>query len=193
MQRLASEIRVNYKTVQRWCYEGRLPHARTRERVASLLRLHSDWLWPGETAPSWEPDLTRVYASIEQVPPGLWAYLARTTVKIDIACDDPRIVGHETANLVIERASAGANVRYCGPHWTRVHSFQERWSIDAPGAILRFDSTILVCLTAGPVLHLTDAGGELFALYRAQFEALWASANAVPSLGDWLRTPSSHS
>jgi transcriptional regulator with XRE-family HTH domain len=50
VEAVAARAEVDPKTVQRWL-AGRIPHARHRWRVAELLGVHEDLLWPRETIP----------------------------------------------------------------------------------------------------------------------------------------------
>ena len=73
---LAEHASVNDKTVQRWL-GGRVPHARHRWAVASLLREDETYLWPevadaGRTAAATTGELVRIYSRRAEAPIDVW-------------------------------------------------------------------------------------------------------------------------
>jgi len=77
---------ANMKTVQRWLYEGRVPHRKTAVRVGQLLGVDPVWLWPTMGVPMSSADLVCVYTDIGDVPTRLWQHMADTArASIDIA------------------------------------------------------------------------------------------------------------
>lgn len=72
---LADRVGVDSKTVHRWVAQGRVPHRRTAVRVAGLLGLDHDELWPHDGAPqvSTVPhELVALYPHRAAVPKDLW-------------------------------------------------------------------------------------------------------------------------
>jgi transcriptional regulator with XRE-family HTH domain len=114
---LGPKVGVNAKTAQRWFYEGRTPRRKTADRVADILGVPADFLWPhidGETnhVPA---DLVRLYPNRLAVPRQLWLELIRNAhTEIDILAvaglslieDNPAIVG-----LLRHRAHDGIRMR----------------------------------------------------------------------------------
>ena len=94
---LGPQVGVNIKTAQRWFYEGRTPRRKTADRVAQVLGVPVDWLWPhidGETnqAPT---DLVRMYQNRLAAPRQLWLQLIRDArnddaIRIGVS-DDPAL------------------------------------------------------------------------------------------------------
>jgi transcriptional regulator with XRE-family HTH domain len=75
VERLADKVPVDPKTVQRWL-KGRVPHARHRWAVATLLNEDEHYLWPpeerGEPGASPRAELVAAYANRADVPLGAW-------------------------------------------------------------------------------------------------------------------------
>ena len=114
---LGPKVGVNAKTAQRWVYEGRQPRRKTADRVAVVLGVPVDWLWPdidGEVnhVPA---DLVRLYLHRFDAPRQLWRELIHDAQgEIDILAvgglflveDNPGIVG-----LLNRKAHAGVQLR----------------------------------------------------------------------------------
>jgi len=71
-------VGADMKTVQRWLYEGRVPHRKTAARVGQLLGVDPAWLWPAMGVPISSADLVCVYTDIGDVPARLWQHMADT-------------------------------------------------------------------------------------------------------------------
>lgn len=73
---LAERVGVDSKTVHRWVSQGRVPHRRTAVRVAGLLGLEHDELWPHDGAPhggtTVPEELVALYPHRAAVPKDLW-------------------------------------------------------------------------------------------------------------------------
>jgi transcriptional regulator with XRE-family HTH domain len=114
---LGPKVGVNPKTAQRWFYEGRVPRRTTADRVAELLGVPVDWLWPdidGEVKQV-PADLVRLYPNRLVAPRQLWLELVRNAnSQIDILAvaglslieDNPAIVA-----LLRRRADDGVKMR----------------------------------------------------------------------------------
>lgn len=117
--RLASEIGVDPKTVERWISSGRTPHPRHRDAVAAVLERSPSSLWAVEDAgPETLPaELVAMYPDRASVPRATWLGLLNTAESnIDVlvmsgtffAQSQPRI-----AEMLTERAAAGVQIRLC--------------------------------------------------------------------------------
>ena len=112
---LATLTGANMKTVQRWLYEGRVPHRKTAVRVGQLLGVDPVWLWPTLEVPMSSADLVCVYTDIDDVPARLWQHMcdtARVSVDIATACV-PVLPGSGTADSLSNQVKAGLSVRLC--------------------------------------------------------------------------------
>jgi len=185
-------VGADMKTVQRWLYDGRVPHRKTAARVGQLLGVDPEWLWPTMGVPMSSADLICVYTDIGDVPARMLQHMADTAREsIDIATASvPVLPGEGVAESLAHQVKAGVTVRLClspaitSP--TALDSILLRRSrhLGMP-AIFRFDAVMLVWLAGaapvtpslGPVLRLArieDHG--LFNLYETIFEALWLTA-----------------
>ena len=185
-------VGADMKTVQRWLYDGRVPHRTTAVRVGQLLGVDPVWLWPAMGVPMSSADLVCVYTDIGDVPTRLWQHLADTARQsIDIATASmPVLPGEGVAESLAHQVKAGLAVRLClSPAITSPTTLDgillRRSRRPALPAIYRFDTVMLVWLAGaapvtaslGPVLRLVrieDHG--LFNLYETIFEALWSTA-----------------
>jgi hypothetical protein len=196
---LANVVGVDYKTAQRWVYEGRVPHRKSALLVGQLLGVDPEWLWPTSGVPVSSADLVCVYTNIGDVPVHLWQHMIDSASKtIDIASGTtPVLRGEGMAEALTQRTAAGTPVRLClgrklsSPSIDGANLRRTRHPC-LPG-IYRADTGMLVWLAGaapraaqvGPVMRLAriDDNG-LFDLYAGIFEALWnsaADANKVPA------------
>jgi hypothetical protein len=123
--KLAKACDVNAKTVERWITRGRVPHRETRWRVAHELDSDEVYLWPQLLDESTECDreesirseLVRVYPDRASVPRDVWLQLlGSSTRQIDILVFAGTFLANvipRIAEMLVERASAGAVVRLC--------------------------------------------------------------------------------
>lgn len=76
---LARKVGVAVKTVERWIVEGRAPHPETRERVAEVLGVSADSLWPqavrGTLKLGADRELVSAYPFRNLCPTSVWADL----------------------------------------------------------------------------------------------------------------------
>ncbi|MEU5598155.1 helix-turn-helix transcriptional regulator [Streptomyces sp. NPDC020298] len=77
IQRLAEEIDVNPKTIERWITKGKVPYRRHQYATATALKVDVTTLWDDDRAVESAADLTKaeivnVYPHRHTVPPNLW-------------------------------------------------------------------------------------------------------------------------
>ena len=185
-------VGADMKTVQRWLYEGRVPHRKTAVLVGQVLGVDPVWLWPTMGVPMSSADLVCVYTDFADVPARMLQFMADTAREgIDIATATvPILPGEGAAESLAHQVKAGVPVRLClGRAITSPTTLDgitlRRSRHPTMPAIFRFDSVMLVWLAAaapgpdslGPVLRLVrieDHG--LFTLYERTFDALWSAA-----------------
>lgn len=120
--RLAAQVGVDPKTVERWISSGRTPHPRHRDAVAAVLERSASSLWDVEEAgPETLPaELVAMYPDRASVPRATWLGLLSTAeANVDVlvmsgtffAQSQPRI-----AEMLTARAAAGVRVRMCFGH-----------------------------------------------------------------------------
>ncbi|RQW98689.1 DUF5919 domain-containing protein [Micromonospora globispora] len=114
---LALYTESDVKTVSRWV-SGRVPHPRTRFKIAKRLKEDEDYLWPGaRKAASEAPDATGVvqlYANRGAVPPNLWdRLLDRATSEVGILVYVGMFLTEKPDLLkrLREKANNGARIR----------------------------------------------------------------------------------
>ena len=117
--RLASELGVDPKTVERWI-SGRVPHRSHRMAAAVKLGKSDGYLWPATyndsvSQSATQAELVKLYPSRGAVPIELWQSLAKTaTASIDILVYAGSFL-HDSipgfAEALVERAGAGVRVR----------------------------------------------------------------------------------
>jgi len=184
---LAEQLNVNAKTVQRWFYEGRVPHPRAARRAAEILGEDVRWLWPSTGQPQYALDVIRVYSDLTELPHRAWQRLVEgSRTRIWLAVTHPgviRIVERISAMLSV-RADDGVDVRVLvtqgvqlGPLSLRV---EVRERPRRPSAqVLVFDDDIVVPLAQPtmvrvPILQMHRTGEDgAFDSLGAQFEAAW--------------------
>ena len=194
---LAQAARVNPKTVQRWCYEGRTPRRATAHRVARCLSVEVAWLWP-HLASSWlgdqarPRDLVEFFAQAGSISDGLLrdlVDLAKT--EISVVTDSAWLmaeIGAGHGGYLQARAREGAEVRLLCAAACRADV--------APGlrcrvlsrpvgvSIVRADLTMLVICgglgieaAAMPLfMFRSTESGDVFDVYAQGFERLWQEA-----------------
>jgi len=188
---LAKMADADMKTVQRWLYEGRVPHRKTAVRVGQLLGVDPVWLWPTMGVTMSSADLVCVYTGIGDVPDGLWQQLSETArSRVDITTGSvPALPGEGMAESLAQQAKTGVLVRLCVGHTDSPPSLDgilpRRNDHPATPAIFRFDNVMLVWLAGaapnaaglGPVMRLVRLEEHgLFDLYERIFEVLWSTA-----------------
>ena len=184
-------VGADMKTVQRWLYEGRVPHRTRAIRVGHVLGVDPVWLWPTMGVPMSSADLVCVYTDIEDVPARLWQHMADAArMSVDIAtAAAPVLPGEGMAESLAYHAKAGLPIRLVlgrdvsAPALAGVGLRVSDHS-NVP-AIFCFDAVMLVWLPGaapgaanwGPVLRLVhNEENGLFGLYARTFDALWSAA-----------------
>ena len=116
--RLADEVGVDPKTVQRWVTRQRTPHRGTAARVAKLLSVPTEYLWPDldkDTAGEGTGEVVAFYPHRSQVPKACWLdLLVGAKERIDIVSyaslflpeDNP-----EAVQLLAYKAAHGVPIR----------------------------------------------------------------------------------
>ena len=123
---LATKVGCNLKTAQRWCYEGRVPHLRSAQRVAEVLAVPAQWLWPslsrnrvgcacGDSAVEITLRLApgaRIAADGGDDPPALW--IRTGTVALSIApraITESRPLDRDDLNMASDIVMAAGDYR----------------------------------------------------------------------------------
>ncbi len=121
---LAEVCEVDPKTVGRWL-GGRVPHARTRSRVAQYLRVEETFLWPDPLADAGassrssrsRKELVGAYQNRASVPREMWLSLLQGAQKeIDVLVFSGTFFAQtnpHVAKMLAERAADGVMVRLC--------------------------------------------------------------------------------
>jgi hypothetical protein len=200
---LATVTGRNFKTVQRWVYEGRIPRAAQAAVIAQYLAIDANWLWPRKRNEV-NPDLINLYAHVGEVPSTIWIRSATSARQaIDIAADIAPVLPHDLADdILAERVSRGVQVRLCLADtvlpsvrvpgaWMRINPSRHMLGI------YRFDDEMLVWLNRtgtgiqqqAPAMHLRQSEKQgVFDFYRNLFTRLWEDGEAVAHHGDdWYR------
>ncbi|MFD2419965.1 XRE family transcriptional regulator [Amycolatopsis pigmentata] len=87
---LAERISVDPKTVERWITKGRTPYAKSRHKIAAILRENETYLWPDaldddKASEVSKSEIVKVYPHRNSVPAGLWdRLLAQATTYVDM-------------------------------------------------------------------------------------------------------------
>jgi transcriptional regulator with XRE-family HTH domain len=114
---LATYTENDAKTVSRWL-GGRVPHPRTRFRIAKRLREDEEFLWPGASklaeGSTGDGGVVQLYPNRNQVPPMLWdRLLSQASHEIGILVyvgmfmtEKPDLLAHLRSN-----AQGGARIR----------------------------------------------------------------------------------
>lgn len=120
LDRVAEQLGVATKTVERWVNSGRVPYQRHRLAVASLLKREISYLWPteevaGDVAASSTAELVKLYPNRASVPQSLWPTLySQATHDFDVLVysgfwltEDPSFL-----RVVKEKSADGLKVRF---------------------------------------------------------------------------------
>lgn len=120
--RLADEVGVDTKTVQRWVTTQRTPHRSTAVRVARLLSVPAEYLWPDlerTTAGEGNGEVVCFYPHRSHVPKACWLDLiVGARERIDVISyaslflpeDNPeavKLLAHKAANGIKVRVALG--------------------------------------------------------------------------------------
>lgn len=87
LETLASEMAVDPKTVSRWI-SGRVPHARSRIRMAQVLGRDEHYLWPGampeSAAGGGSAEVVTIWPTRNSVPAEVWAQVLTAEEQLDM-------------------------------------------------------------------------------------------------------------
>ena len=113
---LAALVGVDHKTVQRWLYEGRVPHRRTALDVANALGVELEHLWPDANETGLvHSEVVALYPHRATVPKSIWMDLMHSaTAKIDLLAYASQFLPEENPGavpLLRRKAEAGVRVR----------------------------------------------------------------------------------
>ncbi|MFE6645642.1 XRE family transcriptional regulator [Nocardioides sp. NPDC057772] len=115
--RLAYEIDVDPKTVERWIAQGRTPHPRRRAAVAALLGCEQSQLWDVqvEHSDAIAPEVVALYAHRADTPKELWLNLLTSAQRDIWLLANASLFLPEENPVAIEilrkKAAAGVRVR----------------------------------------------------------------------------------
>lgn len=114
---LSKAVEVSAKSVERWITRDSVPYARTRYRVAAVLREDENYLWPDATnrASLAGAELVATYPRRGDVPGHLWTELLRNAGRdIDLLAYAGLFLAEEHTDwlrTLAEKAEQGARVR----------------------------------------------------------------------------------
>ncbi|MFD8615440.1 XRE family transcriptional regulator [Streptomyces sp. NPDC059631] len=119
VQRLAEEIDVNPKTVERWITQGKVPYRRHQYATAAALKVDVTTLWEDGRAVDSAADLTKaeiatVYPHRHTVPSGLWREIyARAQKRLDVLVYSGLFLSEDPVfqDLLKAKVVAGVQVR----------------------------------------------------------------------------------
>jgi len=117
--RLADEMGVDPKTVERWITQGRVPYPKYRHAICARLREKETYLWPSlraatRVAKANESELVEIYSHRGVVPDDLWDRLfAHAASNVDILVYVGMFLTEKTTLLadLTQKAEAGASIR----------------------------------------------------------------------------------
>ncbi len=117
---LARKLAVDPKTVERWITKNRLPYAKSRTKVAAILREPQSYLWPDafdetERAQISESELIKLYQRRTQVEHDTWARLVEQAEDhLDVLAFAGLFFPEQQRDLaetLCQKAQAGTSVR----------------------------------------------------------------------------------
>lgn len=119
VQRLAEEIDVNPKTIERWITQGKVPYRRHQYATAAVLKVDVTTLWEDGRAVDSAADLTKaeittVYPHRHTVPSGLWREIyARAQKRLDVLVYSGLFLSEDPVfqDLLKAKVAAGIQVR----------------------------------------------------------------------------------
>lgn len=119
-EKLASDLGVNPKTVERWITQARLPYPQFRHQISVLVGKSESYLWPDALSPRrraevTESEIVRIYPYRADVPADLWARLfENATDNIGILVYSGFFLAEQHVRqieLLKKKADDGASVR----------------------------------------------------------------------------------
>jgi transcriptional regulator with XRE-family HTH domain len=144
IEKLAEEIGVAAKTVQRWVTLNRIPHRNTAHRVAKLLGVPTEWLWPDleeKLGPTSSSEVVNLYPHRSDTPRHLWLeLLIGSRQNIDLFANASLFLPEENPeviSIIKHKAEQGTIVRILmgdpKSEATKLRGYEER--LDIPGRI----------------------------------------------------------
>jgi len=121
IEQIAAQVDVDPKTVERWVNaDGRTPHRTTRQRVAALLRVEANHLWPTNGRQSIAPlddvaELVHLYPSRSSAPFSLWTELihgVREAMDVLVFSGQFLVEQHNMLPVVRTKAAEGVRFRF---------------------------------------------------------------------------------
>lgn len=117
--RMAEQLSVDTKTVERWLTQDRLPHPTTRAKIAMLLGHDETYLWPSlltghRAAAASISEFVQMWPSRADVPHDVWRTLmneASETIEVLVYSGGFLVESLNFAQVVAEKARAGCSVR----------------------------------------------------------------------------------
>jgi transcriptional regulator with XRE-family HTH domain len=119
-EQVAEKVGVDPKTVERWTTQNvRMPYARHRRTLASLLGQAESWLWPSAVPPERQAtiaasEIVSVYPHRNTIPSDLWDRLLHATAdRIDVLVHAGLFLVErpDFIRTLAEKAGAGVTVR----------------------------------------------------------------------------------
>lgn len=117
--RLAEQVGVDAKSVERWVTQGRQPHPTTRGRVARVLGFEETFLWPALLTSSRglgasQSELVQLWPTRNEVPADVWRTLisrAERRMEILVYAGGFLVETFQLVDLVRAKSELGAEVR----------------------------------------------------------------------------------
>ena len=117
--RLAEQVGVDTKSVERWVTQGRQPHPTTRGRVARVLGFEETYLWPALLTSSRglgasQSELVQLWPTRNEVPADVWRTLisrAERRMEILVYAGGFLVETFQLVDLMRAKSELGAEVR----------------------------------------------------------------------------------
>lgn len=120
LEKVAKEVRVDPKTVERWISTERVPHSKHRWATAALLERDETYLWPSlsdslRVQQASEAEFVQLYPNRGAVPQELWSRLIDDmTDSLDILVYSGLFMADnrpDIATSLMEKTASGARIR----------------------------------------------------------------------------------
>ncbi|PKW14147.1 helix-turn-helix domain-containing protein [Saccharopolyspora spinosa] len=117
---VAQHTGVDEKTAEQWITRERVPHRRTRQKVADLVKTAEVQLWPSlandlYTRPNEETELVHLYQSRSSVPYALWNELiagVQERMEVLVFSGQFLVEQHDILPIIKRKAEEGAVFRF---------------------------------------------------------------------------------
>ncbi len=193
LKTFSAEIGVNYKTVQRWYYDGRIPRLKYRAAVKARLQMPIEQLWPALAQQKSDSVLSRKMAlSVEALGEKFVAALIGSTVRELTICSDdlwflrmvakayrlPAKTSPFEVRVVVSAFIPAAELQALGFYNAR---FVRRHQGVGPAAIVRADGVMLIvphilglpCADAPVIVIRQKYEQDVFDKYVKALDKLW--------------------